>query len=273
VQAAHERLRAAHDELEERVQQRTAKLRKVNQRLRREQAFLRRTLEQHEHHRQLMAYEIHDGLAQYITGALMQLEAFAGMRNAEGGMRNAQRGSSDTKKSFRIPPSAFRNLEVGLELLRKSLDEARRLISGLRPPILDERGLVAAIDYLISEQPPLPRGIHFSHDVQFDRLPPLWESNLFRIVQEALNNVTRHGQAQSARIDLKQQDQTIRLTVTDDGQGFELSKSPPAAARAARTHGQQGIRKRARLLGGKATIRSAPGQGTRISVTLPLRLA
>src|SRR5262249_35096573 len=153
-QVAHEQLRAARDELEERVRQRTAKLRQANQRLRREQAFLRRTLDQQEQQRQLMAYEIHDGLAQYITGALMQFEAFLGMRNAECGRRNAQE-LKEAKGSFRIPNSAFRNLAAGLELLRKSLDEARRMISGLRPPILDEKGLVAAIEYLISEQPPL----------------------------------------------------------------------------------------------------------------------
>ncbi len=274
VQAAHQRLRAAHGELEERVRLRTAKVRKANQRLRREQAFLRRTLEQQERQRQLVAYEIHDGLAQYITGALMQIEAFAGMRNAECGMRSSEADSADPKRSFRIPHSAFRNLEVGLELLRKSLDEARRLISGLRPPILDERGLVAAIEYLISEQPPLPSGIRFLHDVAFDRLPPLWESNLFRIVQEALNNVTRHGQAQTARIELSQKGQTLRLTIADDGQGFDRKRAatptPAGAIPAAEKHGQQGIRKRARLLGGKATIRSAAGRGTRISVVLPL---
>jgi PAS domain S-box-containing protein len=257
LRLANEQLRASRDELEERVAQRTAKLRKANQRLRRERKFLRRTLDQQERHRQLVAYEIHDGLAQYIAGALMQLEAFAGMRIPES-------AKNDVKESFRIPQSAIQNLEVGVELLRKILDEARRLISGLRPPILDEKGLVAAIDYLVSEQPPLPQGIAFAHDVAFDRLPPLWESNLFRIVQEALRNVTRHGRARTARIDLWQKGQTLRLTVMDDGQGFDRKKLPE------RTHGLQGIRQRARLLGGKASIRSAAGEGTRISVTLPL---
>jgi PAS domain S-box-containing protein len=273
VRAAHDQLRAAHDDLEARVGQRTAKLRKANQRLRREQEFLRRTLDQQERHRQLVAYEIHDGLAQYITGALMQIEAFAGMRNAEGEHAAEARSPAASRSrasSVRIPQAAFRNLEVGLELLRKSLDEARRLISGLRPPILDEKGLVAAIDYLISEQPPLSQGIHFSHDVQFDRLPPLWESNLFRIVQEALTNVTRHGRARTARIDLWQKGQTLHLTVVDDGQGYDRKRALEGALPAARKHGQQGIRKRARLLGGKATIRSAEGRGTRISVVLPL---
>ncbi len=272
VQAAHERLRAAHDELEERVQQRTAKLRKANQRLRREQAFLRRTLEQQERQRQLVAYEIHDGLAQYITGALMQIEAFAG-RSAERSPASSRSRASESSESIRNPQSAIRNLEVGLELLRKSLDEARRLISGLRPPILDERGLVAAIEYLISEQPPLSAGVHFAHDVAFNRLPPLWESNLFRIVQEALNNVMRHGQAQTAQIELCQKGDTLRLTIADDGQGFDRKQAaatPAGAVPAAERHGQQGIRKRARLLGGRAMIRSAAGRGTRITVVLPL---
>src|SRR5207247_3251984 len=136
-----------------------------------------------------------------ITGALMQLEAFVGMRKAElaTGDRPKSPASPGSRASETAMPPGFRNLEVGLELLRKSLDEARRLISGLRPPILDEKGLVAAIEYLISEQPALPQGIHFTHDVQFERLPPLWESNLLRIVQEALNNVKRHGRARTER--------------------------------------------------------------------------
>src|SRR4029453_13286573 len=113
-------------------------------------------------------------------------------------------------------------------------------------------------------------GIHFSHDVEFDRLPPLWESNLFRIVQEALTNVTRHGRARTARIDLWQKGQTLHLAVVDDGQGFDRKKPTTGAMPAAQKHGQQGIRKRARLLGGKSTIRSATGRGTRISVVLPL---
>jgi PAS domain S-box-containing protein len=287
LHVVNDQLRASRDELEERVRQRTEKQQQANQRLRRERLFLRRTLDQQERHRQLVAYEIHDGLAQYIAAALMQIEAFEGMRSSECGMRNEEerapaaprsrasahgasaRGQnapapSDANTSFRIPKSAFRNLEAGLELLRKSLDEARRLISGLRPPILDEKGLVAAIDYLISEQPPLPQGIVFTHDVQFERLPPIWESNLFRIVQEALRNVTRHGRARTARIDLWQKGESLRLSVIDDGQGFDRKKLPD------RTHGLQGIRQRARLLGGKAAIRSSPGGGTRISVTLPL---
>jgi len=263
LRTAHEQLRSAHDELEGRVRQRTAKVRKANLRLRRERAFLRRTLDQQERHRQLVAYEIHDGLAQYITGALMHLQTFAGMWSSEAEGRNSD-ASIDAKKAVRVPHSALQNLETGLALLRKSLDEARRLISGLRPPILDEKGLVAAINYLVSEQPPLPDGIHFNHDVAFERLPPLWESNLFRIVQEALNNISHHGQARRAQIELSQKGQTLQLAVSDDGQGFDRKR------RAEQTHGLQGIRKRARLLGGKATIRSAAGQGTKVSVTLPL---
>jgi PAS domain S-box-containing protein len=239
-------LHDARDDLERRVAERTRQLQQANDDLRREREFLLATLEQHEQARQLISYEIHDGVAQYITGALLRLEA------------HAQTCSNPDQSS--VDPE----LEIGLGLLRKSLEEARRLIGGLRPPILDERGLVAAVEYLISGSPDLPKGIEFSHEVQFDRLPPLWESNVFRIVQEALTNVAKHSQARHGRVQLLEDGGMLRLSVIDDGQGFEADGDNGSR------HGLAGIRHRARLLGGAARIVSYPGDGTRVEVDVPL---
>jgi PAS domain S-box-containing protein len=250
-----EALRRARDELELHVSERTANLvamntqlhqeiaqrRQVEVALRQEQELLQHLLTLSDNDRKLVAYEIHDGLVQYVTAALMHLDAFLHV----------------------IPPETPReNLDVSRRLLRDALAEARRLISGLRPPILDEAGVVAAIEYLIGEQTDDCR-IELVHNVRTTRFPPVVESALFRVCQEALTNVRKHSKASHARVELNEADGHVRLAVSDDGVGFDSTRVT------ARTFGLQGIRERARLLGGQATIDSAPGKGTRVVVELP----
>ena len=149
-------------------------------------------------------------------------------------------------------------------LLREAMEECRRLISGLRPPILDEAGIVAAIDALVSEQ--RQRGgpeIEFLHRVDFDRLAAPVESAAFRIVQECLTNACRYSQSQKIRVGLVQVNGRVLIDVQDWGVGFDPQ-------RVEKGHfGLQEIRQRARLLGG-STIQAVPGQGTHITVELPL---
>jgi signal transduction histidine kinase len=148
--------------------------------------------------------------------------------------------------------------------LRKAIDEARRMIGGLRPPIIDEQGIVAAIDYLVSELKARGVQIHFHHALERDRLPALIENTLFRIVQEALVNLERHSKSDFGTIELVQTNGVARVTIADQGIGFD-----PAAVTDGH-FGVQGIRERARLMGGVADIRSAPGKGTRIDVEVPV---
>jgi PAS domain S-box-containing protein len=211
--------------------------------LRREQEFLRRLLDLQERDRQLVAYEIHDGMVQEMTGALMHLEAF----------RHA-------------PDRHIRDQEFerGSRLLREAVNEARRLISGLRPPVIDDLGVVAAVEYLINEARPDLPNIEYLHRTTFDRLVPPLESAIFRIVQEALSNVRKHSGSRRARVELIETDGTLKLSIRDWGCGFD-----PADVSRER-FGLQGIRQRARLLGTTATIESSPGQGTLIAVDLPL---
>ena len=257
--AAEDALLEAHAQLERRVAARTVELQETNEKLRQEiverrraeeslrdeRNLLRKTIDQHERHRQLLAYEIHDGLAQYITGALMHLESFA--------------------RSPKLPVADDEQFQRGKQLLRDTIQEARRLITGLRPPILDEAGIAAAIEYLISEQEPAPpEGIEFTSHLENDRLPGLQESTLFRTAQEALTNITKHSETPRAAITLVQSELNVRLEIRDWGRGFDTKAVAP------RSHGLHGIRERARLLGGTATIDSQPGEGTRVMVELPL---
>ena len=212
----------------------------------REQARLRRLLESSDRDRKLTAYEIHDGLAQHIAGAKMQLEAASHVKDEN-------------------PEPAARAYERGLELLTRGLDEARRLISGLRPPVLDEAGVVAAIEHL-ARDPAMREGpeVDFIFNAQFGRLEPLLENAIFRIVQESVRNARRHSRSGKVQIRLTRKNGRIHIQVEDWGIGFD----PDDIAET--SFGIGGIRERARLLGGKATIDSSPGKGTRIIVDLPL---
>jgi two-component system sensor histidine kinase DegS len=106
--------------------------------------------------------------------------------------------------------------------------------------------------------------IEFVHVANFHRLAPPLESALFRIAQESLNNACRHSHSDRVRIELTQFDNTIHLDVRDWGIGFTPENIEE------QRFGLQGIRERARLLGGNVTIESEPGKGTHVAVELPL---
>lgn len=219
---------------------------RAREELKNEQRSLRQLLMAHERDRQLLAYEIHDGMVQDVTGAIMHLEAARQLES-----RDRDRCESEFKLSLR--------------LLRNTIDEARRFISGLRPPILDEQGIVAAIDYLVSEHT-CAGGleIDYRHDFPTQHLDTLLEGTIYRIVQEALSNVRRHSSAERALVSLTQRDGWVQLEIRDFGHGFDPRHTVETR------YGLEGIRERARLLRGKAQIESVPGEGTRVYVELPL---
>ncbi|MCE9552999.1 MAG: PAS domain-containing protein [Planctomycetes bacterium] len=221
--------------------------RKVSEeRLRNEERLMRRLLELRERERMLLAYDIHDGLVQDIVGAKMLLEG----------------QGSELEDGAQLDATTYQQV---LHLLVQAIDEGRRMISELRPPILDEQGIIGSIEYLVAEQ--LQKSgcrIRFRHHVTFDRLSPLLEQTVFRIVQEALNNVARHSSAPEAEVNLSQTGQRIRIEIRDRGVGFD-----PAGVSSAR-FGLRGIIERARLFGGNATIDSRPGEGTCIVVEVPI---
>lgn len=216
--------------------------------LRAERRFLEYALSIHERDRQLIAYELHDGLVQVISASLMHLESLL-------------------RRLPEIDAKATEESQIVIRLLREAMKEARLVISGLRPPILDEQGVVAAIEYLIHEQiafgaPP----IEYEHEVSWKRLDALLEAMLFRIVQEALTNLRTHSQATHGKVTLAENNGRIRLTIEDNGVGFAPRKV------ADNRFGLQGIRKRVALLRGRVEINSAPGQGTRVTIDLPIEV-
>lgn len=214
--------------------------------LERERRTLKHMLRASDHERQLIAYDIHDGLAQHLAGAVMQFQTYDHLK--------------DTK-----PKEAARAFEAGVTLLRQGHFEARRLISGVRPPILDESGVVAALAHLVNERS-FEGGpkIELHSKVTFTRLAPILENAIYRIVQEGLTNACKHSKSEEVQIRLLQRGDRVRIEIRDSGIGFD-----PRVTQDNR-YGLPGIRERARVLGGKCKILSKCGEGTAVVVELPL---
>lgn len=215
--------------------------------LQNERQLLRELLDLQHRELKLVAYEIHDGLAQQLAGALLRFQVYSRQQRQD-------------------PGKARRTFHAAMRLLDNAMNEARRLIRGLGPAILDESGIVPALDCLVcaAKEVEGPE-IEFVHSLQFERLSPPLEIAVFRIVQEALTNACRHSRSKRVRLKLAGEKGHVRVEVRDWGIGFD-----PEQVKEDR-FGLQGIRERARLLGGRVTIETAPAKGTRIAVELPLR--
>jgi PAS domain S-box-containing protein len=214
--------------------------------LERERQSLWRMLQASDHERQTISYEIHDGLAQYLAAALMQFQT-----------------NDSVRQNF--PGKAKKAYEIGVELVRQAHAESRRLISEVRPPVIDDSGLETAISHLVFEQRRINAiEILYSSNVRFGRLPAIMENTLYRIVQEALANACKHSESQKVEVTLTQEGQFIQLAVRDWGVGFDLNAVEEGH------FGVEGIRQRARLLGGRLTIESKSSSGTLIQVVVPI---
>jgi signal transduction histidine kinase len=163
------------------------------------------------------------------------------------------------------PDAPWPQFETAMTVLRQVLAQTRRFMSGMRPHMLDELGVVAAVDHLICEQRMAGEArIEFECSVTFGRLAPPLETAIFRIVQEGLTNAQRHSQSDRILVELRQDDNRLDILVRDWGVGFDPAGAPQDR------FGLEGIRERAAAMEGTAAIESKPGQGARIHVNLPL---
>ena len=165
-----------------------------------------------------------------------------------------------------LGPAARERLS-GINAILDQIDEQlRRLAHELRPPMLDELGVIAAIEFLvegISKRAGLP--IHVA-GTSGRRLSAPVEIALYRIVQEALNNVIKHARASRAQVEFAWREGMVQCAVRDDGIGFEVA----SAEKRALGLGLIGMRERVEALGGEMVIHSVPGQGTVMTATIPV---
>ena len=225
----------------------TRETRRQAEELRAERRRLKRMLDLQDRERQLIAYEIHDGFVQHVTGAIMHLQGAAAK-------------SADDLEAARS------EINFGIAVLQDSVDEARRLIDGLRPGVLEAAGVAPAVEYLVQQvQQRHGLRVDFTTDARFDRLAPAVEMAIYRIIQESLNNVVKHSGSQRASVEISHRTETLVIKVQDWGVGFDRRRVT------SQRYGLTGIRDRAKLLGGTAKIAAAVGEGVRLRIELPLR--
>jgi len=163
------------------------------------------------------------------------------------------------------PEEAKTSLSEAARLLRESIEESRRLVSGLCPPVLDQFGIVPALEHLVSlNHSDGQLEIEFVLRGRIRRLAAPLENAIFRVVQESLTNIRRHSRSCKALVELRLADEEVCVEVRDWGVGFQ-----PDGVRET-CFGLRGIRERARLFGGRAEILSTPLEGTTVRVSLPM---
>jgi signal transduction histidine kinase len=153
-------------------------------------------------------------------------------------------------------------LAAARKLVDDALDEARSAIRGLRPSVLDDLGLAAGLRGLARELSEIE--IDVDVDVEPISLAPHVETALYRVGQEALQNVTKHAAASHVRVMLQRRGDHIVLEVDDDGRGFETGASTSPGS-----YGLEGMAERIDMVGGHLVVRSGPGHGTVVTATVP----
>jgi signal transduction histidine kinase len=224
--------------------------RQIAERERRLQDLVRRLQVAQEEERRRIAYEIHDGLAQVAASAHQHLQTFADYHAPDS-------------------PSERESLERTVDLVQRTVREARRLIAGLRPTVLDDFGLAQALRLEVEALRGEGWQVTYEEDIGDRRLPSQIETALFRVAQEALTNIRKHAGRAPVSVSLEQQGdgEAVRLEVRDRGRGFGPAHERP---RPGERVGLLSMQERVALLGGRCAVESQPGEGTRVIAEVPL---
>jgi len=205
-----------------------------------------------EKERKRIARELHDGIGQALSAikfsvenALLELRAAANPLNLE-------------------------SLEAVIPLTQKTIEEVRRIVKDLRPSILDDLGILATIRWFCREFQNVysKTRIEITIEVEEHEVPPHLKTTIYRIMQEALNNVAKHSRAHLVQLQLKKTGSRLNLIIHDDGQGFDVDKAI-ALETSCRGFGLASMRERAELSGATFSINAAQGKGTKISIAWP----
>ena len=212
---------------------------------------IHKTLMAQEEERKRIARELHDDIAQSILLLSRQLDILI------------------SKSDSKIPKASIAELERIENIANEAYKSLQRYARDLRPSILDQMGLVAALNWLTEE---LGKELGIKTSVKADNLPPLpseVELAMFRIAQETLTNIRKHAEASSVAISVQHNMNNLKMSITDNGKGFLISKLTGDLAKEGKL-GVLGMEERARLIGGSLQIKSAPGKGTTVVARAPI---
>ncbi len=264
VMALSEAVRHMADRLTTQVRDTEAAREEVAVQAERLRDLLRRTVRLQEDERRRIAGDIHDAVSPLITGALYQSRA---MLLSTGDARSAHPTSFENGNGNGNGTGAGDALGTVNELLERAMAELHDVIFALRPPDLDDLGVVAAIERYVAQinRTGLPSRLELSGEPQ--RLSADARLGIYRIVQEALHNALRHAHADEAVVKMEWLEERLRVTVHDNGSGFD-----PEQASTPSSLGLLSMRERASAIGATLEIRSRPGGGAAIILELPLTL-
>jgi PAS domain S-box-containing protein len=268
---AEEALRKAHDELEMRVEERTSELSEANALLQQEiserkqaeealreseeelHALSSKLLVAQEEERKKVALELHDGIGQSLSAIKYRVET-------------ALREMEEEKASRGIV-----SLAPIVPMVQGAVEEVRRIQKDLRPSILDDLGILATVSWFCREFESTYPAIQIENkvDIQEDDVPDPLKIVIFRISQEALNNIAKHSCAHRLRFSLKHSDGRIHLSIDDDGVGFDVEEALSKEA-STRGLGLSGMRERTQFSGGTFKIKSLKGTGTVVQASWPI---
>ena len=258
LKEAEEELRVKHDELEKRVKERTIELEKeIAERKQTEKALKQsekelrqlssRLLEAHEEESRRIGRELHDGLAQTLSAIKAWVESALLHMN----------GDDSTELAG--------SLERVVTLVQGAVGEVRGITKRLRPSTIDDLGILTTISSLCHEYEALLPGVTIGKriDIEEDDVPDPLKIVIYRILQEAMNNISKHSDAESVQIGLAATNGRIELSIDDDGVGFDVERAA-AQAQSEKGFGLTSMRERTELSGGAFTIRAEEGNGTSI---------
>jgi signal transduction histidine kinase len=255
---AQEALQRAYDELEHRVEERTAEIVRASEKLRRSEEELRllssQLLTAQENERGRIARELHDGLGQSLSAIKFKLEE---VHSAVGkGI-----GEADVKSLGPI-----------ISLIQNAVEEVRRITMDLRPSTLDDLGILATITWFSREFQKIYSAIKVEREIKIDEndVPESLKIIIFRVLQEALNNAAKHSEANLVHLRLGKTDGNIELAVEDNGKGFEV-EAALATPSSERGFGLGSMRERTELSGGSFVIDSVKGKGTTVRALWPYK--
>lgn len=207
--------------------------------------FAERTVELQESERRRLAGEIHDGISQRIVGLSFHLSAAADAVRTD-------------------PEYTAERITAAQALAAAALDETRLAIAGLRPPVLDDLGLAASLESLARSLP----DVTVEMDTHPCDLPGHVETAVYRVAQEALQNVAKHAEASAVTVRLHAHGERAVMEISDDGKGFDPEALTHEGVGPVR-YGLAGIQERAELLGADLRVESQPGRGTRLRLSVP----
>jgi signal transduction histidine kinase len=243
-----ERIMTQNLELENRVALRTAQIRASRQQI---EDLLKKIIRSQEDERKRIARDLHDTILQDVAAFLIKLDV------------------CKLEPSLRTVDS----IDEMRQIVTNTIDNIHTVIKDLRPTILDDLGINAAIRWLMDRHL-VSKGIacDFRVEAAVKRLPPAVEITVFRIVQEAMVNIARHSNARNVTVTVGAKESSLEITVVDDGGGFDFSELVRTPSENGRGLGLLGMKERASLINGRLAVISLLGVGTEVNLTVPLEV-